>query len=117
MAVGIRPRRGSSHQVLARVAVVALVLNSALLGALSVLAFDPQRRAFGRATGLWHECVGRGSEHWSPALLILGVPIVLGLATASRLSKPVSTGVRLISGALAVVVVVFVLVPTGTCVA
>src|SRR5438132_217182 len=117
MAVGIRPRRGSSHQVLARLAVVAMILNSALLGALSVLAFDPQRRAFGRATGLWHDRLGRGSEHWSPALLILGIPVVIGLVSASRLSKPVSTGHLLISGALAVIVVVLVVLPTGTCVA
>ena len=68
----------------------AMVLNSALLGAMFLLVFDPQRRAFGRATGLWHPCentlvAGHGVERWSPALLVLLVPAAIGLFATSSL--------------------------------
>jgi hypothetical protein len=99
-----------------------LVVNSALLGALSVLAFDPQRRAFGRATGLWHDCItglggGTGYERWSSVLLLLLIPAGLGFVAAATSPRPTGTALMLVSGLLGMVAVVFVVVPTGACVA
>jgi len=90
-----------------------------LLGALSILAFDPQRRAFGRATGLWHDCItGRtGYERWSSVLLLLLIPAGLGFVAAAKTSRPTATALMLVSGILGMVAVVFVVVPAGTCVA
>jgi hypothetical protein len=104
-------------------AVFAMVLNSALLGALCVLAFDPQRRAFGRATGLWHDCAvglggGTGYERWSPVLLLLLLlPVTLGVIFAARTTKPLATWLLAVSLALGVVAVLLVVVPTGACIA
>ena len=93
-----------------------------MLGALSVLAFDPQRRAFGRATGLWHECItavggGSGYERWSSVLLLVLIPAGLGFVAAAKTSRPTATALMLVSGILGLFAVVFVVVPTGACVA
>ena len=93
-----------------------------MLGALSVLAFDPQRRAFGRATGLWHDCMtglggGTGYERWSSVLLLVLIPAGLGFVAAAKTSSPTARALILVSGILGVVAVVFVVVPTGACVA
>ncbi len=97
-------------------------MNSALLGALSVVAFDPQRRAFAHATGLWHDCItglggGTGYERWSSVLFLLLIPAGLGFVAASKTSRPTATALMLVSGLLGMVTVVFVVVPTGACVA
>ena len=99
-----------------------MIVNSALLGALSVLAFDPQRRAFGRVTGLWHDCItglggGTGYERWSSVLFILLIPAGLGFVAAAKASRPTATALKVVSGLLGMVAVVFVVVPTGACVA
>ena len=93
-----------------------------MLGALSVLAFDPQRRAFGRATGLWHECItavgdSTGYERWSSLLLLVLIPAGLGFVAAAKTSRPTATALLLVSGILGMVGVVFVVVPTGACIA
>ena len=93
-----------------------------MLGALSILAFDPQRRAFGRATGLWHDCItglggGTGYERWSSVLLLLLIPAGLGFVAAAKTSRPTATALMLVSGILGMVAVVFVVVPARTCVA
>ena len=111
----------SGRRRLAWLAVVALVLNAAFLGALSLLSFDPQRRAFGRTTGLWHQCApsagdGTGYEHWSPLLLLLLVPAISGLVFAAWIPKPASTGLRFVSGVLGLIAAVLVLLPTGGCI-
>jgi hypothetical protein len=98
------------------------VLNAALLGGLAVLAFDPQRRAFGRATGLWHGCStasggGSGYERWSSVLLLLLIPAGLGFVVAARSSRPTATALLLVSGILGGIAVVFVVVPTAGCIA
>lgn len=122
MVAGSGTRTASPRQGRLWLAVGAMVLNSALLGAMCVLSFDPQRRAFGRATGLWHPCeialvAGHGVERWSPALLVLLVPATVGLSSASWLSRPWVTGLRVVSALLGLIAVLLVIVPTGSCVA
>jgi hypothetical protein len=111
-----RPGRGN-----ARLAIATMVLNSVVLGALTVLTFDPQRRAFGRMTGLWHPCLPSGGatgyERWSPMLLFLLVPVALGSASSAWLAKPGSTRLRWVSVALGVFVLALVVVPTASCIA
>jgi hypothetical protein len=99
-----------------------VTVNAAILGALAVLSFNPQRAAFGRVTGLWHACLppldGRtGYERWSPVLLVLVVPAALGFIIASRLGRPAATILQILSAMLAFVAVGLVLVPTGSCIA
>lgn len=107
-----------------------IVVDSALLVAMCVLAFDPKRYAFVRAAGLWHDCGaqlvhGHGVERWSPMLLILLVPAAVGWVAASRLGwlaasrrqRRWTIGLRIIPLALGLVTVFLVVVPMGTCVA
>jgi hypothetical protein len=85
--------------------------------------FEPVRSAIGRASGLWHPCVapyggGWGHEVWSPALLLIAmVPVALGMVTAF-LAQPGMAKLAAWWGAisLAVLVVGFVVVPTGSCI-
>jgi hypothetical protein len=96
-------------------------VNAALVGALTVLSFDPQRAAFGRATGLWHRCLpsvggGEGYERWSPELLVLLLPAVVGLVIATRHRGSAAVILGIVSAILGLAAVAFVLVSTGTCI-
>jgi hypothetical protein len=104
-----------------RTAVGLAALNAVLFIALCVLVFDPQREAFGRATGLWHPCLpppgGWGQERWSPLLLlIVGVPAALGGAAGIR--SPGRIRAVAIGAAAAVLLLGLVIaaVPTASCV-
>ena len=97
------------------------VVNSVLVGALGALSFDPQRAAFGRATGLWHRCIpsaggGTGYERWSSNLLVLLLPAAVGLFVATRHRGPGAVILGIVSAILGLAAVAFVLVPTGSCI-
>lgn len=115
-----RTRTVSSSHTHSWLPVGTTIVNSALLGALCVLGFDPMRRAFGRVTGLWHQCLapagGHGAERWSPMLLVLLAPTVIGFIAAPRLAQPEGAALRLVSAALGLLAILLVVVPTGTCV-
>ena len=60
---------------------------------------------------------GTGYERWSPMLLFLLVPVVLGFASSAWLAKPGSTALRWVCALLGVFVLALVVVPTANCVA
>ncbi len=111
-----------THKASATIAALAMIVNAGLLGALGVLSFDPQRKAFGRATGLWHACrasatSGTGYERWSPLLFVLLIPAVVGVVAAASLPRPARTGLKVLSVLLGIAAIGAVVVPTGSCIA
>jgi hypothetical protein len=98
-------------------------LDLGLAFALMLANFEPVRSGIGRATGLWHPCVapydgGWGHEVWSPVLILLAVvPVALGFVTA-HLAQPGIAKLVTHWGAIAlsILVIGFVVVPTGSCI-
>ena len=103
---------------------ILTVLNTVLLGTFLVLNLEPQRSAFARATGLWSSCaMGIGSspslDIWSPWLLvILGAPAVAGFALSfvEGVSRRIALASRVVAAVSFGVVVIAVMIPSGTCV-
>jgi len=100
------------------------LLNAALLVTVIVLSYEPQRDAFGRATGLVTTCesgIGHGNaDRWSPILLLI-VSFTVAISIYLSLKPAISERLRLISfvvsGALLLISLALVVVPFGgTCI-
>ena len=113
----------SVRRFLGHVALAVGGINLALAVALVIVSFEPFRSTFGRATGLWHPCLPRGSgvgfERWSPILLLFAlVPAALGVfsatSAADRHARIVACGGAV---ALMFVAVALVAVPSASCIA
>jgi hypothetical protein len=111
------------RQPSARAAWFVGAFDLALALAFMLANFEPVRSAIGRASGLWHPCVApydgsTGHAVWSPVLILLAViPVALGFVTA-HLAQPGMA--KLVAGwgatALSILVVVFVVLPTSSCI-